>query len=53
MSRMTARPEDVEREASRSLALAEELVAATLSAERQAALDRLGRDYEQHRRALA
>ena len=53
MSPMTARPEDSERRASRSLAFAEELVAATLSADRQAAFDRLGRDYEQHRRALA
>jgi hypothetical protein len=52
MSGMAALPEDPEQQAARSLALAEDIVPATLGTDRQAALDRLARGYEQHRRAL-
>lgn len=45
--------ENPEQDAARSLALAEDLVPLLLSTDRRGALDRLTRNYEQYRRALA
>jgi hypothetical protein len=53
MSGMTVLPEDPEQQAAQSLAVAEDLAPATLGTARRAALDRLARGYEEHRRALA